>query len=381
MTRVTARLIDGVTGSIVWAGTFERDVRNVLALQSEVARTIAARIDVALTPQEQARLSSRRAVDPEVHRQVMLGRFYAAKATESSLKTAITFYDAALALDADNPFAHAGLADAYSGLNGFYMAPAEAMPRAKRAAEAAIRLDDSVADAHAALGFVHLVYDWDGPAAERELRRALELNPTHASARLNYAGYLATQRRTEDAREEVRRAVQLDPLSVRIHAFGTVLLLFCRRYDEAIALANKGLELEPNSGFVLAFQGVAFAELGRIDEAVAAIEKAARLDDSLTIQALQAHVLAKAQRHDEARAVLRRVEEAAKTRYFCPYEIGTSYVTLGDNETAYKWFRRGIDDRADCMPWIAVEPWVDPFRMDPRYTQLLREIGLTPLKP
>ena len=163
------------------------------------------------------------------------------------------------------------------------------------------------------------------------------------------------------------------------HAQGTVLLLFTRHYDEAIEVARRGLEFEPGSGFTLAFQGVAYAEQGRFEEALDNLQRAVQLDDSLTIRALQAHVLAVAGRKAEAAAVIRQVQEEAKHRYFCPYEIATVYASLGDNETAYELFRKGTNERADCMPWLGVEPWLDRFRLDPRYRTLLRDIGLAPL--
>jgi serine/threonine-protein kinase len=275
--------------------------------------------------------------------------------------------------------AHAGLAETYTELSGYYVDPREAMPRAKDAAETAIRLDATLSDAHAALGYVKLVYDWDGPAAEKALLHALHLNPSLATARLNYAAYLTTQARNEDARQEIRRAVDLDPLSVRTHAFGGMLLNFTRAYDEALELTRRGLELEPDSGFTVAVQGVAYAEQGRYDEAVERMQRAAELDDSLTILALQAHVLALAGRSAQAAAVLRHVEQAAKHRYFCPYEIGTVYVSLGDHDTAAALFRKGTRERADCMAWLGVEPWIDTFRSDVRYPALLRDIGLSPV--
>ena len=138
------------------------------------------------------------------------------------------------------------------------------MPKATRSAETAMRLDDSLAYAHAALGFIRLIYDWDGPAAEKALLRALELNPSLAAARLNYAAYLTTQARHDEAVREIRRAVALDPLSIRTHAFATMFLLFTRHYDEAIELARGGLEFEPNNAFALAFQGVGYAEQGAL---------------------------------------------------------------------------------------------------------------------
>ncbi len=376
--RITAKLIRGVTGEIIWAQSFKRDLRDVLALQREVARTITSKVGITLTLPEQARLASARPVHPEVHRQVLLGRHHAAKATEEGLRKGIQYFDDGIAKDPANALAHAGLAEAYMGLSGFYVDPREAMPKSKRAAETAVRLDESLADAHATLGYVHLVYDWDGPAAEKALLRALALNPTLGMARLNYAAYLTTQARHDEAVREVRRAIDLDPLSIRIHAIGTVQLLFSRRYDEAIELARKGLEFEPDSAFILAFQGVAYAEQGRFKEAVDNLERAARLDNSLTILALQAHVLAVAGRTEQAKALIRQVQAAARHRYFCPYEIATVYVSLGDHDTAYNLFRKGTDEHADCMAWLGVEPWLDAFRSDPRYGSLLRDIGLAP---
>jgi eukaryotic-like serine/threonine-protein kinase len=375
--RITARLIRGATGEVLWAQSFERGVRDVLALQRDVARAIGLRVDVTLTPQEQAHLAGARPVDPDAHRQVLLGRHHAAKATEEGLRKAVEHFDRALAATPDNALAHAGLAETYIGLSGYYMRPKEAMPRAKQAAETALRLDESLADAHAALGYVHLVYDWDGPAARTELLRALELDPTLAVARLHYAAYLTTQAQHEQAVAEIRRAIGFDPVSLRSNALATSLLLFARRYDDAIELARRGFEVEPNA-FALAFQGVAYAEQRRFPEAVDAMDRAARLDSSGTILALQAHVLASAGKKADARRVIRRVEESAKGRYFCPYEIGTAHVSLGDDDTAYRWFRLGVEDRADCMAWLGVEPWVERFRADPRYATLLRDIGLDP---
>jgi serine/threonine-protein kinase len=376
--RITVKLVSGATRAIIWAQSYERGLGDVLALQSEVARTITREVGITLSPQEQAHLANERQVDPEVHRHVLLGRHHTAKGTEEGLRTAIHYFDMAIAKDPASAFAHAGRAEAYAELSGFYADPRDVMPVAKRAAEAALRLDDSLAQAHAVLGYVQLVYEWNGPAAAQELQRALALNPTLATARLNYASYLSTQGRHDEAVREIRQAVDLDPMSIRTSSVGTVVLLFSRRYDEAIELARKGLEFEPTSAFTLAFQGVAYAEQGRFQEAVDNLQRAAALDDSLTILALEAHVLAAAGRKQQATRILRQVEGAAKHRYFCPYEIATVYVSLGDPDTAFRLFRKGTNEHADCMAWLGVEPWLDPFRSDPRYGSLLRDIGLAP---
>lgn len=376
--RVTAKLIRGSSGQVLWAQNFERELRDVMVLQREMARTITREVGITLTPQQEARLTSARPINPEAHQQVLLGRHHATRGTEDGLRRSVQYFETAIKIDPGNASAHAGLADAYTGLNGFYMDPLDAMPKARRAVDTALRLDESLAQAHAALGYIHLVYDWDGPAAERQLLRALDLNPTLASARLSYAAFLTSQARYEEAVNEIRRAVDLDPTSGRTHTFGTLFMMFARRYEEAIELARRGLEFEPDFGFTLAFQGVAYAQLGRIDEAVDNLQKAAELDKSPTIRALQAHVLAVAGQKAKAREIVRQVEEEMQHRYFCPYEIGTVYVSLGDQDTANTWFRKGIRGRADCMAWLGIEPWLDPFRSDSRYPHLLREIGLDP---
>ena len=376
--RITAKLIRAAGERHLWGRSYERDVRDVLALQSEVARSIASEVDVVLTPQEQARLASTRSVDPESQHQVLLGTFHANKGTEEGLRRAIEYFETAATKDPDNASAYAGIAEAYSGLSSLYMHPREAMPKAKTAAQTALKLDESLASAHATLGYINLIYDWDGPAAKRELERAIQLNPSLAMARVNYAFYLTTQDRREEAIQEIRRAAELDPLSLRSYADGASLLIFVQRYEEAIALAQKGLELDHNFAFGLAFQGLAYAEQGRFQEAVSHLQKAAQLDNSSTILALGAHVHAVAGQKSEARRLIQEVQEGTKRRYFCPYEIATAYVSLGDPDTAYKWVQKGLEDRADCMAWLGVEPWIERFRSDPRYGSLLRAVGLSP---
>jgi TolB-like protein/tetratricopeptide (TPR) repeat protein len=378
--RITATLIEGVHGNVLWAQSFDRNVRDVLELQSDIARTITRQVNLTLTPQQAARLARAPSVDPDVHRQVLLGRHHAAKGTEEGLGRAVDHFKVAIESDPSNALAHAGMAEAYVGLSGYYVHPQEAMPVAKRAALRAIELDDSLADAQAALGYVHLVYDWDGPAAGRALRRALDLNPALAIARLHYAALLTTQARHSEAVSEIWRAVDFDPVSVRTNAMATSLLIFARQYEEAVELARRGLEFEPDNAFALAFQAVAYAHLGRMADGLANVQRAEQLDPSPTILSLAAIVYAMAGQKPDAIRVIRRVESLATERYFCPYEVGAAYATLGDADTAYQWFRKGVDGRADCMAWLGVEPWIDSFRSDPRYTSLLEEIGLTPLK-
>jgi serine/threonine-protein kinase len=376
--RITAKLISAATEDTLWAQNYERDLRDILAVQSAVARSIASEVGVTLTSQEQAGLASPRVVDPEAHQQFLLGLFHLNKGTEEGMKKAIEHFELSITKDPGNAPAFVGAAEAYVTLGTWFMAPRIAMPKAKAAAEAALKLDASLASAHSVLGFIHLIYDWDGPAAERELQRAIQLNPSLASARLNHAAYLLTAERPEEAVQEARRAVELDPLSVKTHSNAALWLLFARRNDAAIELAGKGLELDPNFEFGLAFRGLAYAEQRRFKEALTDVQKAAEKNNHPTLRSFVAHVHAVAGNKAEARRVMEEVEESTKHRYFCPYEIGTAYVSMGDPDTAYKWFRKGVEERADCMAWLGVEPWIEPFRSDPRYAQLLQLVGLAP---
>ena len=217
----------------------------MLALQGEVAKSVAREIDITLTPHEQTRFARVRPVNPEAHQLSLLGSFHANKGTEEGLKRAIEYFDRLLpkfpAMRRRMP-----AWPRRTRMSSWYVHPREAMPKAKAAAETALRLDESLAGAHAALGFVHLVYDWD--AAGRRARTATRhpANPSYAASRL-LRGLFDHPERHDEGVEEIRRAANLDPLSVRTHTFGVFLLTVARRYDDAIALAKKGLELDPNS--------------------------------------------------------------------------------------------------------------------------------------
>jgi eukaryotic-like serine/threonine-protein kinase len=378
--RITAKLVRAATDQSLWAQSYERDLRDVLALQSNVARAIAGEINITLTPQEEAGLSSSRRVDPAVHQAYLLGRYHLDRASEDGARKAIQYFEQVTAKDSRHAAAYVGLADSYTFLSSYSIErPRDAIPKAKAAALAALRLDDGQAEAHAALGTISFFYDWDGPAAEKELRRAIQLRPSLAMAHMFYAGYLLAVRRSEEAVPEIRRALELDPRSLTTHAYGTIFLIFARRNDEAIELGRKALELEPNFSIGMTFQGLAYAEERRFQAAVANLRRATRLEKNPRVLLFGSHVHAVAGDRKEAERLLQEAHEVTGGRYFCPYEIACAYVSLGKHDEAYDWFKKGVEERADCMPWLGVEPWLDPFRSDPRYSQLLQQVGLAPL--
>ena len=378
--RITAKLVRATRNEEnLWAQSYERDLHDILALQGEVARAIAAEIDISLTPQEAARLATGRRIDPTAHQQFLLGRYHFNRGIEEGLRKAVSHFEQAIRRDPAYADAYAGLAETYIALSSNYDRPRDTIPLAKAAALNALKIDDSLADAHAHLGFIHFFYDWDAKAAEREFARAIQINPNLASARIQRAGYYLAVGKPRDAVAELRLALQLDPLSLRTHALGTIYLVFAREYDEAIQLARNALELEPRFGVAIGFQGLAYAEQGRFKEAIANLEKAAELDKSVMVRLFRAHVHAVAGDRRRAEDLIHQTEQDAEHRYVCPYEIATAYVSLRNNDKAYEWLRKGIEERADCMAWLGVEPWMEPFRSDPRYEQLVREIGLAPL--
>src|SRR5262249_18112660 len=246
--RITAQLIEAARDRNIWADSYERDLRDILALQSDVAKAIASQISVTLTLPEQTRLSNARPVDPAAHQDYLRGLFelhgMTAEPNETlqsqSINKAIGYFQDSLAHDPNNALAYAGLADAYSSLSSQYRAPLEVMPKAKAAAQRAIELDDTLAEAHASLGYVNLTFDWDWARAEQEFRRALELDASSPRAPAGYLQYLLfVGGRSNESRQELQEGSKLDPLLPQAHGEMVWLLFFASRYAESIEVGRK----------------------------------------------------------------------------------------------------------------------------------------------
>jgi tetratricopeptide (TPR) repeat protein len=376
--RVTAQLIQAPTDQHLWARSYERYLRDVLALQDEVARAIANEIQVQLTPQEQARLASARAVNPEAHELYLKGRYYWNKRSGEDLKKSIEYFDQAIEKDPGYALAYTGLAASYSALSSYYLSPREAMPRAIAAAIKATELDSALAEAHTALGAVRLTYDWDTRAAERELKQAIALNPSSATAHDWYAQYLTVMGRQDEALAEIRRAQELDPLSLSISADQQLVLFMARRYDQAIEQCRKATDYAPSFYLPRAYLGLIYSQKRQFSEAIAELQKARELDDSPVILAFLAEAYALSGNRNQARKLRDELIAVAKHRYVCSYEVATVHVTLGEKEAAFKWFEKAHEDRSDCMIWLKVDPRLDGVRSDLRFPELLRRVGLPP---
>jgi len=378
--RITAQLIHAATDQHLWAESYERDLRDVLSLQGEVARAIANEIQVKLTPQDQARLVSARSVDPEAHQLYLKGRFYWNKRTEAGLKKGIEYFHQAIDLDPNYALAYAGIADCYSLLGWDLfgaLPPREALPIAKAAARKALEADDSLAEAHNSLAWTKLVFDWDWIGAEREFKRAIELNPGYAATHHWYAECLAGMGRYTEALAEIRQAQELDPLSLIIGSIVGWVFYFDRKDDQAIAEFRKTLELDPNFWVAHWTLGRAFEQKAMFAEAIAEIQKAIDFSGGspLALAAL-GHTYAVWGRRAEAERVLNELKESSKQGYISPYSIAAIHAALGEKDQAFIWLEKAYEERSGWLIWLRAEPISDPLRSDPRFQDLLRRVGL-----
>jgi serine/threonine protein kinase/tetratricopeptide (TPR) repeat protein len=376
--RITAKLIQAKTDRHLWAKSYERDQRDVLALQDDVARAIANEIKVKLTPQEQARLTSACPVNPEAHEAYLKGRYEWNTRTEEGLKKSLRYFEQGLAVEPSYAAAYSGLADSYMILwNNGFLGPDECIPKARAAALKAIEIDDNLAEAHTSLAYLMGNYDWNWIASEREFRRAIELSPSYANAHHWYALQLASMGRHEEAIEEIKKARQLDPLSPRINANVGGNLYQARQYDQALEELNKALELNPNDTVTHSLLGLAYLQKGKKQEAIAELLRANQLiGNKGGTPLVLAQVYAFAGERDQARKMLEKLETQAKRRYVSPSQIGLIYAALGERQQAFAWLERAYEQRDSLLLVLKVDARFDPLRSDPRFQDLLRRVGL-----
>jgi TolB-like protein/tetratricopeptide (TPR) repeat protein len=371
--RITAQLIQAATDKHLWAETYDRDLRDVLTLQAEVTRSIADQIRITLTPEEKARLGSRRQVDPEVFQLYLKGQYDLSPSGTDGRKS-VTDFQQAIAKDPSYAPAHAGLAMAYGGLASVVAAPKDVMPKAKAEALRALELDETLPEAHVALAQVLMFYEWNWDGAEKEIRRAIELNPSSADAHHLYGIYLDTLSKSEPALREMERAHTLDPLSLMITGDWLSTLIHARQYDRVIEEARKLVAVNPDYAFAHAWMGLAYAQKKDFPPAIAELRKAQDLQPGYTMDHFLAVVLAAAGNKEEARKLVAKIESLSQHQYVCAYEVAEVHVALGDNEAAQKWLQRGVKEQCDCLVFLRAEPWMDPYRLDPRYEALVKRV-------
>jgi TolB-like protein/DNA-binding winged helix-turn-helix (wHTH) protein/Tfp pilus assembly protein PilF len=376
--RITAQLIQANADKHLWAASYEGDVRDTLALQNQVARSIAEQIRISLSPQEQAVLKSAKVVNPEAYEAYLKGRYFWNKRTADSLKTAVDYFNQAIAKDPNYAQAYTGLADTYALLGDWQYAvltSKEAFPKAKAAAIKALELDGALSEAHNSLAFCFDAFDWDFESAGKEFRRAIELNPGYATAHHWYAWHLSLMGQYDEAITEMRKAKNLDPLSLIINSDLAELLVIAHFYDESIIQSRKTIGMDPN--FALAHNQLAQAYLQKhmYKEAVAELQKAVELSKgSPTCIANLARAYAASGQTSQAEKLLDDLKKSSNRNYSDASEIAVIYAALGNRDQAMNWLEKGFEERFN--PGVLSRPGFDPLRSDPRFKDLVRLIGL-----
>ncbi len=375
--RITVQLLHGPTDRHLWAENYQRELRGILALQSEVARAIANQIRIKLTPQEQARLASAHLVNPAAQEAYLKGRFMWNRRSPASMLKAIEFFQEAIELDPTYAAAYAGLADSYNQL-GYraHFAPAEAFPRAKAAARKALDLDAGLAEAYASLGFTLMHYEWDWAAAEGAFQRAIALNPSYAEAHHWYSHLLTDTGRAAQSLIESKLALEFDPLSLIVQTHLGWHYDRARQYDLAIEQQRKTLEMDPIYYPTHLLLGWALLHKGLAAEAIPVAEKVRTLSvDAPEATALLGTAYAAAGRKHEAMQILKELERISPNKYVSPYDVSLICSALGENERALQLLEQASTDRAGRLIEVSVEPVFDPLRSNPRFQALLRRMN------
>jgi len=380
--RITSQLIDARTDSHIWAEIYERDLRDILALHSDLARAIAGQVQIALTPAEQSQLGRGRPVDPEAYEAYLKGRYHWNRRSADDLKKATEYFQRAIERQPNYAPAYTGLADC-AGVAGFWslVAPDEGCSKAKAAALRSLQLEET-AEARTSLAWAIMHYDWDLSAAELEFRRAIEQDPLYATAHQWYGYCLGCMNRFEEAYKELRHAIQLEPLSLIISTGYAGVSWLGRQWEQAIEQTRKTLELDPNFASGRWALARYYDAKGMPELAIASAQEAIEVTRGMVLFFIAdlGHAYASAGKKEDAFGVLRRLEEIGKQRYVDPCLTAHIYVALGEKELAFEQLDRAIEVRASWVPYLAVDPWFEPVRNDPRFEAMLRPARL-PWKP
>jgi serine/threonine-protein kinase len=376
---VRTELIDIAQHAQIWGEQYRRRLTDIFTLEEEISQEISEKLRLKLSGEEKKRLTKRYTENNEAYHLYLKGRYYTSKRTGEWIQKGIEHFQQAIDLDPNYALAYVGLADAYgflaSSTGGW--APREAYPKAKAAAERALELDDSLGEAHCSLGFFRLLYDWDFAGAEREFKRAIELSPNYANSHDGYGFYLKATGRHEMAVRACQRAQRLDPLSL----FATLSLgwayYFGRDHERAIEQGRKALDLDPNFGFAHWHLGMNYQQLGRTEDAIIELKLAALLaGGGATFVAHLGHAYARAGQRELAQQVLAELKELSDRRYVSAFFFAIINVGLGEVDEAMDCLERAYEERSGFLPFIGVEPILDPLRGDERFADLMARVGI-----
>jgi len=374
--RVTVQLIEAATDTHLWAETYQRELRGILNMQTEIARAIAREIHVTLTAGEQAALNTNRAVNPAAHEAYLRGRYFWRKQTEEGIRKALPYFEQAVAIDPSYAPAYAGLSDVYWDLaSGFEPDSGErrnVRGKARVAADRALELDDTLADAHTAKGYILLHFDWDLEGAEKAFRKAIALNPNDEVAHGGLGEYFLARNQPQEALKQAQRAYELSPTTLLSNRGLGSFFLYAGDYDRAIEQLQKTSEMEPDDAVAHGNLGLAYLQKGLHKEAMGEFQKAVRASDSDSALATLAYAHAVTGDPAEALRILRPVEARGQTP---PFVLAIAYAGLRNNDKAFAWLQKGYEERDSGLIMIRIMPQLAPLRSDPRFQGLLHRMN------
>ena len=379
--RVTTQLVSVETGLPIWTDKFDEGLANVFAIEDRVSTQVADAIAINLSGEEKQRLAKRYTENFQAYQEYLKGRFYANRRTPETVKTAITHFNRAIEMDPNFALAYAAIADSYTvlGLRAYsVLSPHEAMPKAKSAALRALEIDDGLAEAHNSLAQVKMRYEWDWAGAERESKRALELNPGYAFAHQIYADLLFVTGRSDEALAEVKLAQKIDPSAPTAGSAHAFFLYCLGQPDEALAQCAKALEKDPNLYTTLLVSALAYEQKGMHEQAIAGAQKALSLTPGKSGEAIIGYIYAKQGRRDEALGVIERFKQSSKQNYVDPIYAGVIYSGLQDAAQSLGWLEKAYSERSPALIYLKYDPRYAWLRSNPGFQDLLRRIGIAP---
>jgi serine/threonine-protein kinase len=377
--RITVQLTSIADGRTLWSERYDREMADVFAIQDEIAGTIVQTLRSTLLGELGDPTPVRYTANVRAYSLYLKGRFWWNRRSQAAIKEGIGFFEQAIQEDPGYALAYSGLADSYALDLDYRGAPVvEGMERARAEARKAIALDETLAEAHTSLGWVTFIYDWDWVGAERELSRAIQLNPRYSTAHQWYSWFLAAMGRFDEALAEGRAAMELDPLSVSIRRSMGWLQYYARHFDGALENLRRALVMNPTAEETHRLLGLVYTQQGLYDEASASFREAVSNSESdMLSYAGLGHVAALRGQADEARVVLRELEERQRTRYVSPVALAMVQVALGEVDASFDLLEKAHQERRGWLAYLRIEPILDPLRSDPRFHGLLERMRLT----
>ncbi|HEY6802252.1 MAG TPA: tetratricopeptide repeat protein [Pyrinomonadaceae bacterium] len=373
---INLELVDTSEGTQIWSQRYAGQMSQLLALEEEIAGAISEKLQVRFG---RSTRQTGNTETTEAYVCYLKGRYFLNQQQEESMYRAIKHFEQAIGIDPDYALAYAGLADAYQKLSNIYLSPAEALPKSKSFALKAVELDDTLPEAHTALGVVKQVYDHDWAGAEKEFQRAINLNPNDSLAHRKYGVHLTLIRRYDEGFAESSIAYDLDPLSFQIYVNLALSLFLSRRTDEAVRIVRQALEMDPTYPPAHLMLGTILREQGKYAEALAEFQEVRRLAKHSDVSlGMSGHTLALMGDREGAKKILEELFDRAGKNYVSPYSVALIYIGLGDKDKAFEWLYKVYQEVNDWLTWLNVGPELDPLRSDPRFSDLLRRVGFSP---